>query len=153
MAADAPALYAVSLEAIAVSAAAHYSPAQREAWSRRRSLAQHERLVASTATVVAEVGTEVAGFASLALQPVDGLQRGEVDQLFVHPRHGGRGVARALLAAVDALAREAGVRALHTHASWRAEPVFARAGYAQVLTETVVLDDQVLTRALMRKEL
>ena len=153
VAGDAPALLAVSLAAIAVSAAGHYDPAQREAWSRRRTLVQHERLVASTATLVAEVGGAVAGFASLALTPVLGLERGEVDQLFVHPDHGGRGVARRLLAAVDEVARDGGVDVLHAHASWRAVPVFERAGYARVRTETVVLDGQVLTRELVRREL
>ena len=103
--------------------------------------------------LVAEVDGGVAGFASVALAAVDGLVPGEVDQLFVHPSVGGRGVARALLREVEALARTAGLPALVTHASWRVAPVFERAGFRQVEVESVTVDGEVLTRARMVRAL
>jgi putative acetyltransferase len=143
----------VSRAAIEESAAEHCSAAQRAAWSARRTVAAHGRFIEVTAVLVAEVDGAVAGFASVALAPVDGLTPGEVDQLFVAPSVGGRGVARALLTAVEEVARAAGLPALVTHASWRAVPVFVRLGYRQIEVERVSLDGEVLTRARMLKQL
>jgi putative acetyltransferase len=148
---DAPAMYALSLRAIRGSASEHYTGAQLEAWAARRSVAGHRRLVDETRTFVAVRGGVVVGFASLATL----LDEAEVlvDQLFVDPAVGGRGVARSLLAAVHDAARAAGVRRVITHASWRAVPVFERLGYRRVDVETVQVGDQTLTRALMHHDL
>ncbi|MGK5172858.1 GNAT family N-acetyltransferase [Geodermatophilus sp. CPCC 205761] len=151
--ADAAVLAAVSRAAIEESAAGHYTPAQLAVWAARRSEAAHARFVETTTVLVAEVDGVVAGFASVAPAAVDGLVPGEVDQLFVAPSAGGRGVARALLTAVEAAARAAGLPALVTHASWRAAPVFERLGYRRVEVESVTLDGETLTRARMVKEL
>lgn len=152
-AADAPQLLELSREAIRRSAADHYSRPQLEAWASRRSLEQHRRLIAETATFVAVEGAGVAGFVSVALEATDELVPGEVDQLFVHPDYGGRGIARALLQAAESAVGEAAISELTTHASWRAVPVFERLGYAQTTVEKVQLGDQALTRANMRKRL
>ena len=150
---EAAALLELSVEAIRRSAAGLYDERQLTAWAARRTLAGHRWLVAQTRTVVALAGPAVAGFASVALEPAGRLQAGEVDQLFVSPRHGGRGVARLLLDAVAAAGAEAGLQELVTHASWRAVPVFERLGYSRVEVEHVRLDDVELTRVLMRKVL
>jgi putative acetyltransferase len=148
---DAPSVHELSGEAIRRSAATYYSEAQLAAWAARRTLAAHHRMIERTVVFVAVKAGTVVGFASVSLEPEAGLQPGEVDQLFVHPDHGGRGGAGLLLAAVEAAARDAGITELVTHASWRAAPVFGRCGYEEVAPETVTLDDQVLTRMRMRK--
>jgi putative acetyltransferase len=150
---DADALHRLSLAAIAGSAAAHYDERQRAAWSARRTPAGHRRMLRETTTFVALAGTAIAGFSSVALRPVAGLHAGEVDQLFVDPRHGGRGVARLLLEAVEAAAVQAGIRELSTHASWRAVPVFEALGYRRCGTETVDVAGVTLTRVQMRRSL
>ncbi|MGY1741639.1 MULTISPECIES: N-acetyltransferase family protein [unclassified Blastococcus] len=150
---DAAVLAAISRAAIEVSAAGHYTPAQRAVWQRRRTEEAHARYIETTVVLVAEIGAEPAGFASVAVEAVDGLVPGEVDQLFVAPAAGGRGVARALLAGVEDVARAHGLPALVTHASWGAAPVFARYGYRQVEVETVDLDGEELSRARMEKAL
>ncbi|MFW3170812.1 GNAT family N-acetyltransferase [Geodermatophilus sp. CPCC 206100] len=152
-AADAAALAALSRAAIEQSAAGHYSPTQLAAWAARRSEEAHARYLATTTVLVAELDGAVAGFASVALTAVGGLVPGEVDQLFVAPSAAGRGVARALLTAVESAARAAGLASLTTHASWRAAPVFERMGYLQVAVETVAVDGETLTRARMEKPL
>nr|WP_255371682.1 GNAT family N-acetyltransferase [Cellulosimicrobium sp. CUA-896] len=76
-------------------------------------------------TLVAELDGIVVGFSDL--RP-DGL----VDMLFVDPRAGGRGVARALLTAVQADARARGIVELRTLASRSARPVFERLGFTVV---------------------
>ena len=150
---DAGALYRLGLAAIEHSAAGHYDERQRTAWAGRRTPEGHAWMIRETTTLVAEVGGVPAGFASVALRAVGGLQAGEVDQLFVDPRHGGRGVARSLLDAVAAAAAAAGLTELVTHASWRAVPVFEALGYHRVEVETVELDGVTLTRALMRRSI
>lgn len=150
---DAAALHGLSLRAIRSSASAHYDTAQLDAWAGRRTVEGHVRMISTTVVLVAEAGAEPAGFCSVALEAVGGLQAGEVDQLFVAPEHGGRGVARLLLTAVADLARTAGLTQLSTHASWRAVPVFERMGYRRIEVETVHLDGSALTRVLMRARL
>jgi putative acetyltransferase len=148
---DATALYQVSVAAIARSASGHYDDRQRTAWAGRRTPQGHRGMIRETAVFVGLVGEEIAGFASVALRPVGRLQAGEVDQLFVDPRFGGRGVARRLLEAVARAAADAGLQELLTHASWRAQPVFEALGYRQTAVETVDVDGVQLTRALMRR--
>jgi putative acetyltransferase len=150
---DAAALYELSLRAIRDSAATHYDAAQLDAWAGRRSVEGHAWMTRNTVVLVAELGDEVAGFCSVALEPVGQLQAGEVDQLFVAPQCGGRGVARVLLTAVAERARAAGLTRLSTHASWRALPAFERMGYRRVEVETVDIDGVELTRVLMDKQL
>lgn len=148
---DAADLYAVSAAAILGSAA--YTAAQSRAWLGRRSVAGHVAMIERTTAFVATDDGRPVGFATVALVPGHGLVAGEVDQLFVHPDAGGRGVARRLLSTVEAAARAAGLTELVTHASKRAQPVFRRYGYELVEVETVTIGEQELTRALMRKPL
>jgi putative acetyltransferase len=148
--ADATALHELSLRAIRSSAAAHYGERQLDAWTARRTVEGHRWMVQRTVVLVAVDAGTVLGFAAVALEPVGELRAGEVDQLFVAPEAGGRGVARALLTAVAATARAAGLTELVTHASWRAVPVFERLGYQRVEVETVRLDGVPLTRVLLR---
>lgn len=151
--ADAGALHRLSVAAIQESAAGHYDQRQRDAWAGRRTEEGHRELVEQTRTLVAVVGEDVAGFLAVALQPVGRLRAGEVDQLFVDPRYGGRGIARRLLAAADEAARSAGLRRLETHASWRAAPAFERCGWTRGDVETVDVQGVELTRVAMHRDL
>ncbi len=151
MVGDAAELHALSGEAILRSAAEHYTEQQLRAWAGRRSVQGHVRMIEWTAAFVATDQDRTMGFATVALTGEHGLVAGEVDQLFVRPDSGGRGVARALLSTVERAARDAGVTELVTHASWRAVPVFQRYGFVPTEVETVSIGDQELTRALMRK--
>jgi putative acetyltransferase len=150
---DSAAMHEVSQRAILRSAAADYTSEQLQAWARRRTVEAHRRMVHDTAAFVATLSGTVVGFATVALTACGALVPGEVDQLFVDPEAGGRGVARDLLGRVEHEAIDVGLTELVTHASWRAVPVFERFGFVQVEVESVQVDDQVLTRALMRKPL
>lgn len=145
----------LSRQAIQVSAAGHYTARQLRAWAGRRTLAAHEQMIRDTTVFVAveEVSETVMGFASIALSGGGALEDGEVDQLFVHPAHGGLGVAPALLGEVEAAARTAGLDRLVTHASWRALPVFERFGYQRLEVETVHIEGIELSRVRMTKSL
>lgn len=73
----------------------------------------------------------------------------QVDQLYVDPVAGGRGVARLLLATIRRAAEARGLERLDARASWRAVPVFERFGYRRVALELARLDGETLERVLM----
>jgi len=150
---DAEEMFRLSVEAIRASAAGYYTVPQLEAWAGRRTVETHRQMIEETFALVAVTDEGIVGFATIALEPAGSLVAGEVDQLFVSPRHGGRGVARQLLSALEDPARQKGLHELVTHASWRAAGTFASAGYREVRSESVSIDGQTLTRALMRKTL
>jgi putative acetyltransferase len=104
-------------------------------------------MIEETYLLVAEVDEAVAGFANLE------TDSGLVDQLFVGPSRGGRGVARSLLQALEDEAITLGLPALVSHASRRAVAVFERCGFVRVELERVTVDGLVLERYLVRKEL
>ena len=119
--------FGVFQAAIRQTAAAVYEPDQVEAWAGppRTDLSSWDARRRHAFTLVAEVDGSVVGLADL-------LPDGLVDMLFVHPRAGGRGVARALLTAIKLEARTSGVSELRTFASRSAQPTFERLGFTLV---------------------
>ncbi|MFC8921978.1 GNAT family N-acetyltransferase [Cellulosimicrobium sp. NPDC057127] len=124
---DAAATYVVARTAIARTAATAYDPDQIAAWlgPARLDLTGWDERRHGASTLVAELDGIVVGFADLRS---DGL----VDMLFVDPRAGGRGVARALLTVILHDAEARGIAELRTYASRSARPVFERLGFTVV---------------------
>ena len=91
--------------------------------------------------VVAELegGVEIAGFGVLDYDP-DGRDdlTGEVGAVYVHPDHVREGVGRAILAALESAASDAGLETLVLTASRNAIDFYRRQGYEGV--ETVSLE-------------
>lgn len=112
--------------AIRRTASQVYTPDQVDAWAgigpRPADMSDWDSRRRRAFTLVAEVDDTVVGFADL-------LPDGLVDMLFVHPRAGGRGVARALLTAIKDEARARGIPELRTFASRSAQPAFERLGF------------------------
>ena len=73
--------------------------------------------------------------------------------LFVHARYHSRGVARALLEHVDALARRENTPRLYTEASITARPVFERHGFRVLARQTVAHDGEAMINYRMEKPL
>ncbi len=119
---DAAAVRDVIERAIRGSAASLYSPTQIEAWASGGSRHGVHRMIEETVSFVAEADGAVVGFTNL-----DG---GDVDQLYVDPEVGGRGVARAPYGAVEEEARRRRIRTPTATASLRAVPAFVRFGFA-----------------------
>jgi len=113
--------------AIRQTAAAVYRPDQVEAWAgpTRTDLSGGDARRQQASTLVAVVDGIVVGFTDL-------LPDGLVDMLFVHPRAGGRGIARALLTAIKLEARTRGITELRTLASRSAQPAFEHLGFTLV---------------------
>jgi putative acetyltransferase len=132
---DAAPLAALFRAAIQTLAASHYDAAQRNAWAAvADDLDAFDARLARGVTLVAECRHAGSpGYAAFGqLFPCD-----HVEMLYVAPAWKGRGLATALIARFEALAREAQAITLDTDASAIARPVFERAGFSLVAQEWV----------------
>lgn len=146
-AADAPALRAVFESSVHTLAAPYYTPAQRAAWApTEHDAARWADRMRTLQPFVAELDGRIAGFADL--QP-----SGLIDMFFVAGDCGGRGVARALMAHIEASARERGIGLLFADVSLAAESFFLRAGFAVEQRQTVVRAGELLRNARMARTL
>jgi putative acetyltransferase len=120
---DAGATWEAYFRAIRDTASRDYTAEQIAAWAPEAvDLVEWNQRRSAAHTFVAVVDGRVVGFSDVT---DDGL----LDMLFVHSDAGERGVARALVEAVVAKARELGLSELRTHASRTARPAFERFGF------------------------
>jgi putative acetyltransferase len=128
---DAQPLATLFRAAILTLAASHYDAAQCQAWADvADDLDAFDARLARGVTLVAQIGDEYAAFGQLF--PSD-----HVEMLYVSPAWNRRGLATALIARLEALARDAQAVTLDTDASALARPVFERAGFSLVAQESV----------------
>lgn len=128
---DAAPLASLFRGAILTLTAPHYDAGQRAAWAAAADdLDAFDARLARGVTLVAEWAGEPVAFGQLF--PCD-----HVEMLYVAPGWTRRGLAAALIARFEALAREAGASTLDTDASALARPVFERAGFSLVAEERV----------------
>lgn len=145
--ADAPALRAVFESSVHTLAAPYYTAAERAAWApTEHDAAQWAARMRTLQPFVAELDGRIAGFADL--QPT-----GYIDMFFVAGDCGGRGVARALMARIEASARDRGITDLWAHVSLAAEAFFQRAGFEVEQRQTVERAGVVLRNARMARTL
>jgi putative acetyltransferase len=97
-------------------------------------------------SIVAPIGGELAGFSDVSPD-------GYLDMMIVSPRHQRRGVARQLLAHVEAYARSEGTPTLSADASITARPFFERHGFTVEAEQRPVKAGVELTNYKMRKDL
>ncbi|WP_082482280.1 GNAT family N-acetyltransferase [Methylobacterium sp. Leaf123] len=142
--ADLDAVIAIFQSAIRETASVDYDGAQIEAWSRVDRTAWATQAQRGQ-RLIAWIGPEAAGFADL--EPC-----GRLAMLYVHPAHGGRGVAKALLRTAEAAAIARGLTGLRTEASLTARPFFAAHGFETIEEETVTRNGQTFRRHRMRKD-
>lgn len=121
--ADAPAAAALIGRAIAATAGRVYTEAQAAAWAAGADPERVRRALTATEGLGARIDGDLAGLATLD------VARGVLDLLYVDPAAQGRGVGRALVRAVEALARERGVQELRADASLLAAPMLAACGW------------------------
>ena len=92
-------------------------------------------------TLVAEENGVLLGFADMA-------EDGYLDRLYVHPAHTKKGVATALVNALEAACPAA---QFTTHASMTARPFFEKRGYRVEQEQQVVRRGVTLTNFVMKK--
>ena len=130
-----------------ITAAAHYTQEQVEAWAPAScdtsDLPTWAAARAAATTMVAVMGPRVVGFGDL----VGGSL---LDMLFVDPDASRRGVGSALVRQIVALAGEGSATDLETYASLTARPVFERLGFVVVERCTPVVRAVAMTNFRMR---
>lgn len=127
--ADIPTLWDLRTHAIRVSCASHYAQDIIDTWCAATPPDKMAALLAAGGGLVMEEAGQALGFAIL------NLETGELDAAFVDPAQQGRGIARRLLAALDAMAIERGLQRLFLSASLNAAPFYESAGYVEVRRE------------------
>lgn len=121
---DAPVVRSVIERAIRLSTIDLYSSTQREVWASGSSVDAVRLMIQQSFALVAEVDHRIVGFTTL----VDS----EVDQLYVDPDFGGRGISRMLYETLETEAWSRGLEYLTATASLRARPVFEAFGFFAV---------------------
>ena len=126
---DCPALAALFYQTVHTVNAAHYTPAQLDAWAPAGGpdLAAWDESFRAHLTLIAELDGKLAGFGDMD------TACGYLDRLYVHKDFQGRGVATALCGALE----QAVAGPVTTHASVTARPFFARRGYRVLRAQQV----------------
>ena len=140
---DCPALAHLFYETVHTVNAAHYSPAQLDAWAPAGGpdLAAWDESFRAHLTLVAELDGKLAGFGDMD------TACGYLDRLYVHKDFKGRGVATALCGALE----QAAAGPVTTHASVTARPFFARRGYRVLRAQQVERRGVRLANYVMEK--
>jgi putative acetyltransferase len=124
-----------------------YSQAQVMAWAPDEIDAQQwARRFGNKAVWVADLEGAPVGF-------VDVARDGQIDMLYVHADHQGRGIASRLLGTVEAGARAHGLLRLFTEASITARPFFERRGFRVLAPQRVVRWAQEFVNYRMDKQI
>lgn len=115
--------------AVRITCASHYPPDIIDAWCATPAPERLPALIEAGGALVADEAGRMRGYAILD------LESGEVDAVFVEPDQQGRGIARALMAALEAMALRHGLRRLFLSASLNAVPFYQRAGFVPLREE------------------
>ena len=128
---DLPGLVSLFRETVHALGPGHYTAQEIDAWAPAdlRPEDWAPRLARNT-VLAAEDDGMLVGFAELSPD-------GAVDMLYVHQNHQGRGIASALLADLEAVARDAGLTRLTTDASRIAKPFFLSRGFTLLAAQRV----------------
>ena len=145
--ADTEALANVFRLSVRETASRDYRPAQIEAWAAAPGevSAWNERM-RTRVVFVAEHDTQPIGF--IQYEPPD-----HIDMTYVHPEWQRRGVASALLAALEAEARKRNIPLLNVEASITSRPFFLARGYEVITPQIVTARGQDFLNYRMSKKL
>ena len=139
---DLAAIAALFYESVHTLCRGNYTTEQLDAWA--TGSIDEEAWDASFRahhTLVAEENGVLLGFADMA-------EDGYLDRLYVHPVHTKKGVATALVNALEAACPAA---QFTTHASMTARPFFEKRGYRVEQEQQVVRRGVTLTNFVMKK--
>jgi putative acetyltransferase len=131
-AADLADVFFRSVRQVAISA---YTAIQVRAWAPEPRTAEWaHREVSDGRLVLVAANAEDRPVAYIDLEP-----DGHIDRLFCAPEAAGQGIASRLYDAVEAAARDRGIRSLFTEASELARRLFERKGFAVVYRQDLVV--------------
>lgn len=144
--ADGPTLTTLFRDTVRRVDSRDYSPEQIRAWAPDEFPPEWARKFAERFTLVAEADGQVVGFGELDPD-------GHINRFYVHADCQGRGVGRALLAALEAEAARRGLHRLYTEASITARPFFERLGFATLAAQEVECRGEQFVNFRMEKGL
>jgi putative acetyltransferase len=145
-AADLADVFFRSVRQVALSA---YTAAQVKAWAPEPRTAEWAHGEASDGRLVlVAVNADDRPVAYIDLEP-----NGHIDRVFCAPEAAGHGIASRLYDAVEAAARERGIRSLFTEASELARRLFERKGFAVVERQDLVIRGVAIHNYRMAKAL
>lgn len=134
---DIEAVYTLFYNSVHQVAKKEYSPEQLAAWAKpQRNTARWDEGLLKQLVWVAEQDAVVVGFTSL--HPDSGY----LDFMYTHHQHQGQGIATALLATLEAEAKNLGITELTTDSSLTAKPFFLSHGF-QLVTENIKTVDGI----------
>ena len=143
-------LYRVSVEQLG---SRYYAPAQITAWASLTPEPQRlgEQMRDGRLRLLAvDGGDRVLGFADLEY---GGDGSGHLDYFYIHPDAAKCGVGRALCAAIEQAANNAGLSLIDAEASEAAKAFFIRQGYQERQRRDLMLGDVPIHNYAMRKTL
>jgi putative acetyltransferase len=144
--ADLPRLAAIFRASIEELTAEDYNESQQAAWAALADEDAFGKKLADDLTLVALLGGEVAGFASLRGQD-------HIDMLYVDPQAAGQGIASTLCDALEKLAGARGATKLSVNASDTSRGFFEKRGYQPLHRQTVDCFGEWLGNTAMEKRL
>jgi len=127
--ADLSTLWELRTRAVREGGAAHYPAAVIDAWCAVPAPPSLPLLIQAGGAVVAEEDGHIVGYA--VLNP----DTGEINAVFVEPRHQRRGIALQLLQQLESMAHAGGLARLFLSASLNAVPFYECAGFVSVREE------------------
>jgi len=144
---DLPAIRQLFADTVTYVNARHYDFEQVAVWARAagNELRWLEKLRQQYFVVAGHNGS-IAGFASISSE-------GYLDFLYVHRDHQRKGIAQALLAAIEEKAISVGNRVIESDVSITARPFFEKNGFVVVRQQTVKIEGIALINFRMKKQL
>lgn len=124
-----------------------YSKEQLDVWATGNvSIPDWDKSFSEHNTIIAEIDDAVVGFGDMD-------QSGYLDRLYVHCNHQRKGIATAIVNALEQQALASGIFSFTTYASITAKPFFKQHGYHIIRENKVVRSDVELTNYLMMKDI
>lgn len=140
---DEDALRELFFQSIHQSCQADYSSAQLAAWAPKDyDTALWKQRIGKINPFIATLDKHIAGYADLQLD-------GYIDHFFCHPQFRGRGVAKALMAAILSKAQQLSYPRLYSQVSITAKPFFEYSGFQAVREQQVEVRGATLSNYLM----
>lgn len=123
-----------------------YSPAQLEAWAPHTpgDREKFDRRFHNMYSIVAEENGIIVGYAGL-------MSNGEIDMVYTHKDHQGRGISSAIFAELEAEGRRRGMKRIIIDGSITATPYYKSRGYNVFSTKFKVNRGQPFTNYLFEK--
>jgi putative acetyltransferase len=144
---DTPHLRELFAQSIDELCAEDYDDDQRLAWiSRAEDSAAFSKRLAAMVTLVIQVDSDYAGFASLKDNTV-------IDMLYVSPHYAGEGIGATLVETLERLAAGRGAKDITVASSETAVMFFEARGYVASSRNLVPIDDQWLSNTTLIKKL